>query len=130
MAETPKNNVNAGVGISIAQLLATEAGEKYYKWENVEYTGIKISSASLLSSGGIVINQVFNLLNGLDIHGFDKNTQIHLIFEAIRRAYRDHAEFMGYNNLVELPVARLTSLVYAEDLRQSIRKDKAIRAMP
>lgn len=98
---------------------------KVRKTIDSEYKGMKISAAALPSSGGIVISQVLNMLESFDLHNLNTNTQTHLISEAMRRAYRDRAEFMGDTDFVEVPVKRLISPYYAEGLRQSIRKDKA-----
>ena len=90
-----------------------------------EYKGMKITSAALPSSGGIVMSEIFNILAGYDLQKLDKQTQIHLVAEAMRRAYRDRAEYMGDADFVEVPVTKLISPLYADGLRQSIRKDKA-----
>ena len=90
-----------------------------------EYKGMKITSAALPSSGGIVMSEIFNILAGYDLQKMDNETQIHLIAEAMRRAYRDRAEYMGDTDFVDVPVTKLTSPLYADGLRQSIRKDKA-----
>ena len=89
-----------------------------------EYKGMKITSAALPSSGGIVMSEIFNILAGYDLQKMDTETQIHLITEAMRRAYRDRAEYMGDTDFVDVPVSKLTSPLYADGLRQSIRKDK------
>jgi gamma-glutamyltranspeptidase/glutathione hydrolase len=90
-----------------------------------EYKGMRITSAALPSSGGIVMSEIFNILAAYDLHRLDKTTQIHLIAEAMRRGYRDRAEYMGDADFVKVPVQRLIDPVYADGLRQSIRKDKA-----
>jgi gamma-glutamyltranspeptidase/glutathione hydrolase len=89
-----------------------------------EYKGMRITSAALPSSGGIVMSEIFNILAGYDLHKLDKETQIHLIAEAMRRAYRDRAEYMGDTDFVDVPIEKLISPLYADGLRQSIRKDK------
>ncbi len=89
-----------------------------------EYKGMRITSAALPSSGGIVMSEIFNILAGYDLHKLDKETKIHLIAEAMRRAYRDRAEYMGDTDFVDVPIEKLISPLYADGLRQSIRKDK------
>lgn len=91
----------------------------------IKYKGMTITSAALPSSGGIVLSEIFNILSGYQLHQLDKTTQIHLISEAMRRAYRDRAEYMGDSDFVDVPVTLLTSTDYGSGLRQSIRKDKA-----
>ncbi|MCW8828117.1 MAG: gamma-glutamyltransferase, partial [Gammaproteobacteria bacterium] len=45
--------------------------------------------------------------------------------EAMRRAYRDRAEYLGDTDFVEVPLQRLTSSDYAAGLAASIRLDRA-----
>lgn len=89
------------------------------------YKGMTITSAALPSSGGIVLSEIFNILSTYSLEKEDKVTRIHLITEAMRRAYRDRAEFMGDSDFVDVPVKLLTSLEYAAGLRQSINKNHA-----
>lgn len=89
------------------------------------YKGMTITSAALPSSGGIVLSEIFNMLSGYALHTLDEGTRIHLIIEAMRRGYRDRAEYMGDSDFVDVPVKLLTDPGYAKGLRQSIRKDKA-----
>jgi gamma-glutamyltranspeptidase/glutathione hydrolase len=49
----------------------------------------------------------------------------HLIVEAMRRAYRDRAIYLGDPDFVDVPVEMLTSQYYADGLRASIRPDRA-----
>jgi len=90
-----------------------------------EYRGMKITSAALPSSGGLVLAQAFNVLAGYDFDALGESDAAHLIVEALRRAYRDRAEFMGDADFVTVPSALLTSRDYAAGLRQSIRLDRA-----
>lgn len=90
-----------------------------------EYKGMQITSSALPSSGGIVLAEIFNMLSAYSLENLDKARRTHLIVEAMRRAYRDRAEYMGDQDFVEVPVKRLTSPDYAFGLGQSIRKDRA-----
>ncbi len=45
--------------------------------------------------------------------------------EAMRRAYRDRAIYLGDPDFTEIPVAMLTSQFYADGLRASIMPDRA-----
>ncbi len=92
------------------------------------YKGMTVTSAALPSSGGVVLSEIFNILSGYSMQSLDKTTQMHLITEAMRRAYRDRAEYMGDSDFVEVPVRQLTSLDYANKLRSSISKIKATRS--
>ena len=89
------------------------------------YKGMKITSAAPPSSGGIALVEIFNILAGFDFENADPVTQKHLLVEAMRRAYRDRAEYLGDTDFVKVPVAKLTSPLYADGLRASIRTDRA-----
>ncbi|MDX1812585.1 MAG: gamma-glutamyltransferase, partial [Gammaproteobacteria bacterium] len=91
-----------------------------------EYKGMKITSAAPPSSGGIALVEMFNILSGLDIEHANAVTRKHLIVEAMRRAYRDRAQYLGDTDFVKVPVDMLTSPLYAAGLRAGIRADKAM----
>ena len=56
----------------------------------------------------------------------DSATRKHLVIEAMRRAYRDRAIYLGDPDFVKMPLAQLTSKDYAAGQRSSIRTDKAM----
>jgi len=89
------------------------------------YRGMEIVSVSPPSSGGIAIATVLNILSGYDLARHNRVERSHLIIEAMRRAYRDRAEFLGDSDYVRVPVQKLTSIVHASHLRSSIKTDKA-----
>jgi len=90
-----------------------------------EYKGMKIISASLPSSGGIVLAEMLNILEGFDLQKLDNVARLHVMIEAMRRAYRDRAEYLGDSDFVKIPQEQLISKNYAAGLRQSIRLDRA-----
>ena len=103
-----------------------------------QYNGMKITSAALPSSGGLVMAQALNILSGYDFAAHDvaddtdenddaddSSEFVHLVVEALRRAYRDRAEYMGDADFVEVPTERLLDRYYADGQRQSIRRDRA-----
>ncbi len=89
------------------------------------YRGVRIVSAPPPSSGGVALADMFNILGGFDLAGLDKVTRIHLNVEAMRRAYRDRAEYLGDSDFVAVPVGMLTHPFYADGQRSSIRLDRA-----
>lgn len=89
-----------------------------------EYNGKTIVSAAPPSSGGIALATMLNILSAYKLNDLDESTQIHLIVEAMRRAYRDRAEYLGDPDFVSIP-KRLTNSNYAAGLRASINKNKA-----
>jgi gamma-glutamyltranspeptidase/glutathione hydrolase len=90
-----------------------------------EFLGLHITSASLPSSGGIVLTAMLNMLAALQLHDFDEATHTHVVIESMRRAYRDRSLYLGDPDFVEVPVERLTSAEYAAQLAASIRLDRA-----
>ena len=90
-----------------------------------EFHGMKITSAAPPSSGGIALAEIFNQLSYYSLDSLEKSQTIHLIVEAMRRAYRDRAQFLGDTDFVSVPVERLTNKNYAAGLAASIHPEKA-----
>lgn len=80
-----------------------------------QYQGYDIWSMPPPSSGGVLLLQMLNMLEGHDLKalGWGTAPTVHLMIEAQRRAYADRAEFLGDPDFVEIPVAMLTSPEYA-----------------
>jgi gamma-glutamyltranspeptidase/glutathione hydrolase len=91
-----------------------------------EYRGARIVSAAPPASGGIALIDTLNILSGFDLAHVDSATRKHLVIEAMRRAYRDRAVYLGDPDFVPMPVALLTDPHYAAGQRASIRTDKAM----
>lgn len=91
----------------------------------VEYRGWHIVTAPPPSSGGVALAEILNILGGYDLSKYDRVHQIHLTVEAMRRAYRDRAAYLGDPDFVKMPIDELTSPMYAAGLRASIHPDKA-----
>ncbi|MFA5531313.1 MAG: gamma-glutamyltransferase [Thiohalomonadaceae bacterium] len=89
------------------------------------YHGYTITTASPPSSGGVALLTMLNILEGYPIDALPRVARAHLLVEAMRRAYRDRAEFLGDPDFIEVPVARLTHPFYAAGLRASLRMDRA-----
>ena len=85
-----------------------------------EYRGWRIVSAAPPSSGGVALITMLNILAGYPLEQLDDAKRTHLIIEAMRRAYRDRADYLGDPDFVDVPVSRLTNSLYAAGLRASI----------
>lgn len=94
----------------------------------VDYRGTRIISAPPPSSGGIVLAEAFHILGEFDLDQLDRNTQRHVVIEAMRRAYRDRAEYLGDPDHVDVPIARLTSAAYGKQLAQDLLLDRATKS--
>jgi gamma-glutamyltranspeptidase/glutathione hydrolase len=86
------------------------------------YRGLTIISAPPPSSGGIVLIELLNILEGFDLSsaGLDSAASIHLITEAYRRAFFDRAEFLGDPAYTDSPMMLLLAKRYAAAWRSSI----------
>lgn len=86
---------------------------------------MRITSAAPPSSGGVALLTMLNILAAYDLEKLPEVTRTHLIIEAMRRAYRDRADYLGDPDFVKVDVARLIDPDYAAGLRASIRADRA-----
>ncbi len=90
-----------------------------------EYRGMRVTSAAPPSSGGVALASMLNMLSGFQLAGLETSDRTHVVIEAMRRAYRDRAEFLGDPDFFAVPVARLISREHAARLGQSIRLEQA-----
>ncbi|MCA0911422.1 gamma-glutamyltransferase [Marinobacter nauticus] len=91
------------------------------------YRGFDIYSMSPPSSGGTHIVQILNILEDYPIGDWGHNSAntIHHMAEAMKLAYADRSEYLGDTDFVAVPLEGLTSKGYADQLRKSIKADKA-----
>jgi gamma-glutamyltranspeptidase/glutathione hydrolase len=91
------------------------------------YRGFEIISAPPPSSGGIVLLEALNILEGYDIRGMPPNSaaKYHILAEAMRRAFADRAESMGDPDFTNVPVITLLDKAYAIKRRATIDKTHA-----
>ena len=86
------------------------------------YRGYDIYSMSPPSSGGVHVVQILNMLENFDVRSMGHNSaaNIHLLAEAMMRAYADRAKYLGDTDFVEVPIRSLTSKAYAHQLLPNI----------
>ncbi|WEN14637.1 gamma-glutamyltransferase [Rhodanobacter sp. AS-Z3] len=113
----------AGGNWTLADLASYQAKERTPI--TVDYRGYKIITAPPPSSGGVAIAEILNILSGYDLTKMDQVQRVHYIVEAMRRAFRDHNDYLGDPDFVKMPLDMLLSPFYADGLRQSILPDKA-----
>ena len=97
------------------------------------YRGYEIVSMPPPSSGGVVLVEMLNILEGYDLAAMGHNSAayLHVLTETMRRAYADRAEHLGDPDFNEgMPLDRLTSKEYAEDLRGTIDLERASNSDP
>jgi gamma-glutamyltranspeptidase/glutathione hydrolase len=91
------------------------------------YRGYDVYSMSPPSSGGVHVAQILNILEGYPISEYGHNSAqtIHLMAEAMKRAYADRSMYLGDEDFVKVPLKGLTSKKYAAALREGIDTKKA-----
>ncbi|MCA1632991.1 MAG: gamma-glutamyltransferase [Acidobacteria bacterium] len=91
------------------------------------YRGFEVISMPPPSSGGAVLIEMLNILEGFDLRnlGWSSSERYHLMTEAMRRSFADRAEYMGDADFVKVPIAGLIDKGYAERQRRGIHLDRA-----
>jgi gamma-glutamyltranspeptidase/glutathione hydrolase len=92
-----------------------------------DYRGFHVVSAPPPSSGGVVICEILNVLEGYPLKdlGYRSAQAVHFQIEAMRHAYVDRNSRLGDPDFVKNPVDHLLSKDYAAKLRAAIDVDKA-----
>lgn len=89
------------------------------------YRDMRVISASPPSSGGVVLAEALQILADVDLVAQPPAERVHWTTEAMRRAYRDRARYLGDPDFVDLPLAQLLDPDYAASLRADIDPDRA-----
>ena len=84
------------------------------------YRGYDVLSMPPSSSGGVILIEMLNILEGYPDLAADDARRLHLMIEAMKLAYADRATFLGDPASVDAPLARLLSKNYAAKLRARI----------
>jgi gamma-glutamyltranspeptidase/glutathione hydrolase len=97
------------------------------------YRGYDVISMPPISSGGVAVIEMLNILEGYDVAamGAGSADSVHVMAEAMKRAYADRAHYLGdpdFNR--DMPLGRLMSKEYAADLRKTISRDRASKSSP
>lgn len=116
----------AGGGILAARDLAAYRARELKPLE-CDYRGYHIISAPPPSSGGVVICETLNILEGYPIAklGFHSSAGTHLLVEAMRRAYHDRNVNLGDPSFVNVDTAHFIDKSYAAKLRSGIDANRA-----
>ena len=88
------------------------------------YHGLDVLTSPPPSSGGIALIEILNILSTYDLPklGPDRSpAQVHIITEAFRRAYMDHADYLGDPDFNTIPLIPMASPAYAAAWRRSIQ---------
>ena len=86
------------------------------------YRGYKIVSMPPAASGGIVLLQILNILENFDLTklGHNSASSIHLLSEAMLRAYSDRMKYHGDPDYFNVPIDGLLDKHYAKERAKSI----------
>lgn len=96
------------------------------------YRGYDIISMPPPSSGGVAIVTMLNILEAYDLAGMGHMSAeyVHHVAEAMRRAFRDRAEYLADADFADVPVQRLTSKEHAKWLRRNLEPSRASVSHP
>lgn len=94
------------------------------------YRGYTIASMPPPSSGGVHIVEILNMLEDHDLAGSGAGSAatLHVMAEAMKRAYADRSEYLGDPDFVDVPVKGLTSKAYARERMADFSPDRAALA--
>jgi gamma-glutamyltranspeptidase / glutathione hydrolase len=112
--------------------IITQADLDQYKTRELKpvecnYRGYGVVSAPPPSSGGVVICEILNILEGYPLKdlGFRSAQAVHYQIEAMRHAYVDRNSYLGDPDFVKNPLDRLLDKGYAAKIRAAIDPNKA-----
>jgi len=110
---------NGGL-ITLEDMASYEA--KYRKPIETSYRGYKIVSMAPAASGGLVLLQTLNILENFNLKdsGHNSAKTIHILSEAMQRAYADRAEYHGDPDYYNVPIKGILSKEYSKDLSDQI----------
>jgi gamma-glutamyltranspeptidase/glutathione hydrolase len=116
----------AGKGILTEADLEQYATREFAPVE-CDYRGYHIVSAPPPSSGGAIVCEILNILEGYPLKdlGFRSAQAVHYQIEAMRHAYMDRNSYLGDPEYVKNPLDRLLDKAYAQKIRAAIDPAKA-----
>jgi gamma-glutamyltranspeptidase/glutathione hydrolase len=116
----------AGGGILAAQDFARYA-VRWLPPVTCDYRGYHVISSPPPGSGGVTLCEMLNILQGYDLaaDGFHSAAEVHVLVEAMRRAFHDRNFKLGDPAFVTNPTAALLDPAYAAKLRAGIDPERA-----
>ncbi|MEX2157768.1 MAG: gamma-glutamyltransferase [Gemmatimonadales bacterium] len=126
VAEMQRGAGGAGGAGEAGGGLITKSDLRRYqpKWRTpiqLSYRGYTIYSMPPASSGGVTMGEILNIMEGYDtLPAFGTAPYVHLLTEAMRRAFMDRNRWLGDPDFVRMPLERLLSKSYAAQLRGQI----------
>ncbi len=125
LADKLDQEMTAGAGLITKQDLAAYRAKERPPVVGT-YRGYDVIAAAPPSSGGVTLITMLNILERFDLRKHPRHSPetIHLMTEAMRRAYRDRAAYLGDPDFVKIP-AHLTTKDHAAKLAATIDPAKA-----
>ncbi|MDZ4358806.1 MAG: gamma-glutamyltransferase [Variovorax sp.] len=112
--------------------IITQADLDQYKTRELapvecDYRGYRVVSAPPPSSGGVIICEMLNILEGYPLKdlGYRSAESVHYQIEAMRHSYVDRNSYLGDPDFVKNPLDRLLDKGYAAKIRAAIDPKKA-----
>jgi gamma-glutamyltranspeptidase / glutathione hydrolase len=126
MAKQIAEAIQAGGGLITAEDMARYTVKERTPVTGA-YHGYTIVSAPPPSSGGIVLVELLNILDGYNLRPLGDRTpaEMHRIVEAFRRAYMDRTDYLGDPDYVTIPIQQLIDPKYGEAWRAGIQPSTA-----
>jgi gamma-glutamyltranspeptidase/glutathione hydrolase len=94
------------------------------------YRGYDVYGMALPSSGGMIVAEGLNIMEGFDLKEMPRPNVEHLYLEASRLAFADRDAYLGDPEYVDAPVEGILSKQFAAQRRSLIRPDKAADVVP
>ena len=94
------------------------------------YRGIEIVTAPPASAGGATLLNILNILENYELSGLGvgSSASLHLLSEAMKRAYIDRAQVLGDTDFIQAPVQGFISKPYAKERAKSISLRRATQS--
>ena len=118
------NGVHAGGGIwTLQDLAGYKAVER--KPIVIRFQDYRIVTVPPPSAGGVGIAEMLDQLSALHWTGANGVHSQQQVIEAMRRAYRDRAAYLGDPDYIQIPLEHLLSPAYGREMAATIQPDHA-----
>ena len=119
-----EESLSKGGLITLDDMRSYEA--KYRVPIETNYRGYRIVSMPPAASGGLVLLQTLNILENFDLRASGHNSAqtVHILSEAMQRAYADRAQYHGDPDYYNVPVKTLLDKTYSLDLSKEILENR------
>ena len=115
-----EESLSKGGLITLDDMRSYEA--KYRVPIETNYRGYRIVSMPPAASGGLVLLQTLNIIENFNLRtsGHNSAQTVHILSEAMQRAYADRAKYHGDPDFYNVPVKTLLDKTYSLDLSKEI----------